>query len=126
MLKMLKTGFSRFSAAATHSSLDMLQDEGLARAYVYARNDAASLLADTLQYTPSPGGLMRAEYNGVILFRDVSGYSIGNIDNPKWGVVSIGGRNYRVESEAQALAYLLARFHTFQQPDCALTRAQEA
>lgn len=99
------------SEARRASALLYLEDEFTARALCYARPIAAADIVDSLQWDDADGCLRRAEYHGVFIFRDLSGYMLGSTAEPVWGVVQIGTRNYRVSSEAQAVAFLLAHFH---------------
>lgn len=99
----------------SYTALDMLKDEGIARGYVYARADVAEFIVSSLSWEPTDGFLLRTMYRDVLIFKDISGYAIGTSDAPKWGVVRIGNANFRVDSEAQVLAYLIARYHTFNQ-----------
>lgn len=115
MAKLIRRVVSMFKQTATCTALSLLEDESSARAYVYARADAADRLQSELSWTVASGFLRCAEYKGVLLFKDLSGIMIGTIGNEVWGVVQIGGHSFRVESEAQAIAYLLARFHAFEE-----------
>lgn len=115
MINLMRRTASMLNQTATCSALNLLGDESSARAYVYARADAADRLQSELSWIAASGFLRRAEYKGVLLFKDLSGIMLGTIGNEIWGIVQIGSHSFRVESEAQVIAYLLARFHAFEE-----------
>lgn len=108
-----------FSSVLTpsYTAMELLQDESVARGYVYARAPIAELIAAAFDWEPTDGFLLKANYRDVVIFRDISGMATGTSEDPKWGVVRIGNSNFRVGSEAQVLAYLIARYHTFSQKE---------
>lgn len=97
---------------AHYTSLDFIQDEGTARAYVYARADLADAVSRSIEWEPLGGGVSRGVYRSCSFDRDVSGHQIFRSADPIWGVLCLGRTTHKLQTEAQLIAYLMARYHT--------------
>lgn len=97
---------------AHYTSLDLLQDESTARAYVYARAALAETIARTIEWVPVEKGVSRGRYRSLVFDRDISGHNILKTATPIWGVLHLGRTVHQLQSEAQLIAYIMARFHS--------------
>lgn len=100
---------------AHYTSLDLLQDESIARAYVYARAALAEAVLSSIVWTPQGVGVTRGLYCVVVFDKDISGHSLLRSSDPIWGILYLGRTAHQLKSEAQLVAYLMARFHTTQE-----------